>query len=946
LRRLPRREVFQQEGTQKVCQARGMDALAGTEVCMLGTQEAFEAVDRLSIECLWLRTKPATGTRAEGDAMRQWWMKIANLLRRKRYSGELDEEMAFHCEQAERELREQGMTPEEARHAAMRQFGNAAGLKDRSQEVMSFGAETVAQDARFGLRQLRKYPGFAVTAMLMLTLGIGASAAIFGFVDAALIQPLRYAQPNRLVDVDESEGAFPRDNLSWDDYQDWKRMNTTLQSLDVYTGFGFLLRMGSVAEPVPAARVSDGFFHTLGVQPILGRDFRPGEDQPGGAKIAILSYATWMQRFGGRRDVIGQVVSLSGDPWMIVGVLPKTFAFAPMGASEVWVPMGDKSSCEQRRSCHNLDGVGRLRDGVTVEQARADLKKVAAQLAIQYPTSNTGQGASVQLLSEQLVGQIRPILLTLLAGAMLLLVIACVNVASLLLVRSESRRREIAVRGALGATPARLLRQFVTEALLLAAAGLGAGVVAAVAAMSMLRSLFPKQIAQYVPFLNNVGLNAHTCIFAGAVAALAVLLMALTPALRLANSDIHEALSEGGRTAAGRFWRRLGANLVVVELTIAMVLLAGAGLLGKSLYRLLHVDLGFDPTHLATVQLMMTDPAGQKPEPLKALYREIDAQVSRLPGVESVGLTTDLPVRCFCNTDWIRIPGKPFHGEHNDVMVRDISPDYMHTVGARLVEGRMFTAEDDEHHPRVTIINQTLARKYFPGEDPVGKMIGNTTLDPKRMRQVVGVIADVRDAALDDQPSPSEYFSINDGPDAGFALAVRTRGDEKALVPELVRTLRAINPSLGVYGELTMEQTIDVTPARVMHQLSAYLVGGFAGLALVLGVVGLYGVVAFSVGQRTREIGVRMALGAQRSAVHGMILREAGMLTGLGIAAGLALSIGASGLMKSLLFGVRAWDLSTLAGVALVLGAFALLASLIPAWRAARVNPVEALRAE
>ena len=464
--------------------------------------------------------------------------------------------------------------------------------------------------------------------------------------------------------------------------------------------------------------------------------------------------------------------------------------------------------------------------------------------------------------------------------------------------------------------------------------------------MSILRSLLPKQIAQGAPFLDNVGLNEHTSMFAGAVALLAMLLMALTPAVRLATQDIHEALSEGGRGAAGRLWRRLGANLVVVELTIAMVLLAGAGLLGKSLYRLLHVDIGFDPAHLATVQLMMTDPSAQKPEQLKALYRAIDARVASLPGVESLGLSSDLPVQCFCNTDWIRIPGKPFHGEHNDVMERDISPDYMHTLRAKLIEGRMFTTTDDENHPRTVIINQTMVRKYFSGEDPVGKMMGDIKLSPKSMRQIVGVVADVREAELDTDPLPTEYFSIYDGPDAFFALAVRTRGDDKALLPELVKTLRGINPSLGVYGEVTMEQQIGLSPTAVMHQLSAYLVGGFAALALVLGVVGLYGVVAYSVSQRRREIGVRMALGAQRSAVHRLILREAGVLAAIGIAAGLGLSIGASAAMKSLLFGVRAWDISTLAGVALVLGGFALLASFIPARRAALVNPVEALRAE
>jgi predicted permease len=875
-----------------------------------------------------------------------WWRKVKLLFGRERFAGDLEEEMGFHREQMAKELEDGGMTPEAARSAAMRQFGNATRMRERSHEVVGFRAETVAQDLRFAVRQLRKSPGFAVTAILMLALGIGASTAIFGFVDAALIQPLPYAQQNRLVDVDESAEAFPRSNISRDDYEDWKRMNTTLQSLDVYTGSGFLLRIGSTSEPIPGARVSDGFFHTLGVQPMLGRDFRPGEDMPGGAKIVMLSYGTWMTRFGGRRDVIGEAVSLSGDPYTIVGVLPRNFAFAPRGGAEVWVPLLDKSSCEQRRSCHDLDGVARLRDGVSLLQARADLQKIAAQLAIQYPTSNTGQGASVQPLSEAIVGKVRPILLTLLAGAGLLLLIACVNVASLLLVRSESRRREIAVRGALGATPGRLLRQFVTEALLLAIAGCGAGIFAAAGLMSLLRSLFPKQIAQGAPFLDNVKLNAHTLLFAGAVTLLAMLLMALTPAMRLAVRDIHEALSEGGRTAAGRFWRRLGANLVVVELTIAMVLLTGAGLLGKSLYRLLHVDLGFDPTHLATVQLMMTDPASQKPEPMKALYRAIQARVSSLPGVESVGLTTDLPVQCFCDTDWIRVPGKPFHGEHHDVMERDVSPDYMRTLGAKLIEGRMLTTADDESHLRVTIINQTLARKYFPSEDPVGKMIGDIKLSPKSMREVVGVVGDVREAALDNDPLPTEYFSIDDGPDAFFALAVRTRGDEKAFLPELVKTLRAMNPSLGVYGEVTMEQQIGQSPTAVMHQLSAYLVGGFAVLALLLGVVGLYGVVAYSVSQRTREIGVRMALGAQRSAVHRLILKEAGLLAGFGIAVGLGLSIGASVAMKSLLFGVRAWDISTLAGVAAVLGAFALLASFIPARRAARVNPVEALRAE
>jgi predicted permease len=881
------------------------------------------------------------------SAMGRWLKKLAVLLRREKFSGELDEEMGFHVEQVAREFEAGGMAPEAARYAAMRQFGNATRLKERSHEVVGFRAETVTQDVRYAVRQLRKKPGFAVTAILMLALGIGASTAIFGFVDAAMLEPLPYAQPNRLVDVAERAVVFPRSNLSRADFEDWQRMNKTLSSLDAYEGTSYLLRMGAVSEPVPAGRVSDGFFATLGVQPVLGRDFLPGEDKPGGAKLVMLTYGTWMKRFGGRRDVMGQAVSLDGDPYTIVGVLPQNFAFQPRANAEFWTALGDKTGCEKRRSCHNLYGVGRLRNGVTVEMALADLQQIAAHLAIQYPGSNKDQSASVQPLSELIIGQVRPILLTLLAGAGLLLVIACVNVASLLLVRSESRRREIAVRGALGATPVRLVRQFVTEGLLLAIAGCGAGVLTAVGIIALLKALMPKLMLDGAPFVRNVGLNAHTSLFAGGVAVVAAAILALTPVLRLAIRDIHGALSEGGRGAASRFWRRMGANLVVVELTIAVVLLAGAGLLAKSLYRLLHVQVGFDPSHVATVQVMAPDKAFPKPENWVQLYPVIKNRLLSLAGVQAVGITSDLPVQCNCDTDWIRIAGKPYHGEHNEVPERDVNPEYLTTVlKARLIEGRMFTNTDDMKHPQVIVINQTLARKYFPGQDPVGKMIGDIKLSPDSMRQVVGVIADIRENALDDQPWPAEYLSIYHGPDNYFALAVRTAGDENALLPEMVKALRAINPNLGVNGEITMADQIGNSPTAMIHRFVTWLVGGFAGMALLLGVVGLYGVVAYSVSQRTREIGVRMALGAQRSAVHRLILKEAGLLAGIGIALGLGCSVAMGLLMKSLLFGVRSWDVSTLAGVAAVLGVFALLASFIPARRAARVNPVEALRAE
>ena len=680
---------------------------------------------------------------------------------------------------------------------------------------------------------------------------------------------------------------------------------------------------------------------------MLGRDFLPGEDQPGKAKIVMLAYGTWLKRFGGRNDVVGQSVTLSGDAYTIVGVLPREFGFAPRGNAEFWTPLGDKNSgCEQRRSCHNLDGIGRLRDGVTMQAAQQEMTAIAAQLAIQYPGSNQGQGADVSPLSELIQGDMRPMLLTLLGAAGLLLLIACVNVSSLLLVRSESRRREVAVRGALGATPIRLVRQFVTEGLLLSFAGCVVGVAFATWLMNLMKMLIPKVVAEGLPFLTGVGLNSHMFLFAGTIALLSAALTAATPILRLSFQDIREGLGDGGRAAAGRFWRRVGANLVVLELAIAMVLLVGAGLLGKSFYKLLHVETGIDTTHLATVQVMAPQNIYAKDEQLVALIREVNRRLSALPGVQSVGETTVLPVNCNCNTDWIRIVGKPFHGEHNEVDERDITPEYLATLKARLVRGRTFTEDDDASKSPKVIINEALGKKYFPGEDPIGQKIGNGALDPKSLREVVGVIADVREGALDNDVWPAEYEPMYQGPSNYFTVVMRTAQDENSILPLMVKTLHDIDGNLGVFGELSMTDQIGSTQSALLHRVATWLVAGFAAMALLLGVVGLYGVIAYSVSQRTREIGVRMALGAQRGEVYKMVMRQAGWLTMIGVAIGLVCAVGASMAMGKMLFGVAAWDAPTLVGVAVVLGGASLLASFLPARRAASVSPTDALRAE
>ena len=805
---------------------------------------------------------------------------------------------------------------------------------------------TFIQDLRYTLRQLRKSPGFAGTAILILAMGMCASIAIFGFVDAALIKPLPYSNPARLVEVTESVAMIPRANLSYPDYLDWKRLNQVFGSMDVYDGTGYLLRTPSGTEPVPATRVSDGFFRTLGITPLLGRDFYAGEDLPAAPKTVMLSYTTWQKRFGGSRDVMGETVTLSGVPFTIVAVLPESFQFAPRGNAEFWTTLHASDSCALRRSCHNLTGIARLKDGISVEMALANMKSIARQLELQYPADNRDQGAFVAPLSEVMVTDIRPILLALLGGAGLLLVIACVNVSSLLLVRSESRRHEIAVRGALGASRARLIRQFITEGAAIVTAGCVLGLAAAGAAMNILTRLISKDMLTGMPYLSGLSLNSHVLTFAAVVSVFALALFSVPPVARLPLTKLREGLNQGGRGYAGTLWRRFGAHLVVVEMAIAVVLLVGAGLLGKSFYRLLHVDVGFQIDHLATLEVALSDASYAKDEQVVAVTRQIVNRIRSLPGVQSVGLSTVLPVSFNGNTDWIRFVGRPYHGEHNEVNQREVSSAFFSTLQAKLLRGRYFTDADDASKPQAVVINETLAKKYFPGEDPVGKRIGDTELTPKSIKEIVGVVEDVKDGSLDSDTWPAVYYAFNQNPDTYFSLILRTSQSESSVLPSLASAIHEIDSGIGTMNETTMTARINDSPTAYLHRSSAWLVGGFASMALLLAVVGLYGVIAYSVNQRTREIGVRMALGAQRGAVCQLIMKEAGWVAGVGIAVGLLGSIGAATLIRGLLFGVRSWDASTLIAVSGVLAISALLASYLPARRAAKVDPMVALRCE
>jgi macrolide transport system ATP-binding/permease protein len=809
----------------------------------------------------------------------------------------------------------------------------------------------LAQDLRYALRQLRSNPVFATVSILVLALGMCASIAIFGFVDAALLKPLPYGDPDRLLMVTESSAVFPRAYLSYYNYLDWKKLNQVFSSLDVYHVTGYLLSTPNNAELVHAVRVSDGFFRTLEVTAVLGRDFRTGEDLPEAPQTVMLSYATWQKRFGGRRDVLGESVTLSGTPYTIIGVLPATFQFAPQlsysvrGDAEFWTTLHASDYCGHHRGCHNLIGIGRLKKGITVETARANIKAIAAQLEIQYPSDNRGQTSFVEPLAQVLVSDIRPVLLALLGGAGLLLLIACFNVSSLLLVRSEGRKREIAVRGALGASRLRLLRQFTFDSLVLVVLGAGLGLLAAKAAMRILMSLISKDMLAGMPYLSGLGLHGHVIAFAATISVACLVLFTLTPTLRLPLSQIRENLAEGGRGYAGTLCRRFGASLVAVELAVAVVLLVGAGLLGKSLYRLLHVDLGFNPDHLASVTVFSGSNYSKDGQQV-ALARRILDRVRSLPGVKSVGITNILPVSGEGSTWWIRIVGRPYNGEHNEVNERSVSTEYFSTMQARLLRGRYFTENEDATKHRVALINEALARKYFPREDPIGKQIGDSQLTPDSIAYIIGVIEDVKDGPLDSEVWPAVYHPFNQSPDDYFSVVARTSQDERSVLPDMVAAIHQLDRGLATLDESTMVDRIGNSPSAYLHRSAACLVGGFAGLALLLGVVGLYGVIAYSVSRRTREIGVRMALGAQRRAVYELIMKEAVQLTVIGIAGGLVASLGAAVLIRRLLFGVQSWDIATLVSVSAVLSFFALLASWVPARRAANVDPMVALRYE
>lgn len=875
-------------------------------------------------------------------------LRLRSLFLRTRIERELDEELQYHLDREVERSVAAGMTPEDARYAALRSVKNVEQRKEECRDMRGLVSfDNLAQDFRYALRQLRKNRGFACTAIFVLGLGIAAAVASFGFVEAALIKPLPYRDQSRLFAVFESSPGAPRSWLSYLDFEDWKKLNTVFRSLDAYALNGsFTLSTQSGAEQVPGTRVSAGFFRTLGVTPVLGRDFLPEEDSPATMRTVVLSYAAWQKRFNGARDILGRSLTLNGDPVIIIGVLPKGFQFAPYGGAEFWATLRSTDPCEQHRDCHNLITIARLKDGVSVETASADMRSIAHLLRQRYPDSNRYFGsANLVPLRDFIVGDVRPILLVLLSGAGVLLLIAAVNVTTLLLARSDKRRREIALRGAIGASSSRLFHQFATEGFVLACAGCLVGLAFAGWSIRLLTSIIPAEKIESMPYLRDAGLNATTVAFACGIAFLAGLLFSIIPVARGSISDMMDGLKEGTRGSAGTSWRRFGSSLVVAEVALAMVLMVSAGLLGKSLYHLLHLDLGFNPQHLVYVQTSWAPGNYKTDQQLAALDQQMMDAIRSVPGVESVGTSTAPPIGSAWGTASFHVVGRANHKENNEVLNRQTSVDYFRTLQARLWKGRFFTPADDASKHLVVIINRTLAKRYFPAEDPIGKHIYYDWA-PQRPMEIIGVVENVKEGNLEDTDWGALYVPNGQSPNAWPSILIRASPPVAQLYQEVSTVIHRIDPFITVSDGAAMTERVAQSPSAYLHSSAAWLVGIFATVALLLGIVGFYGVVAYSVGQRTREIGLRMAIGARRETVYRLILSEAGRLTAIGVVLGLLGSLAAATLLRSMLFGVRSWDPQILIAAAVVLAGSAVLACFVPARRAASINPVEALRAE
>jgi putative ABC transport system permease protein len=873
-----------------------------------------------------------------------WLNRLSNLLHRDQLSADLDEEMQFHIDARTRDNLNAGMTRETARLDARRRFGNRTLATEKAREMEIFASiETIAQDVRYALRSLRKSPGFTAVAILALALGIGANTAVFTVVNGVLLRPLPLPEPERLflISYKPLHGLFGNGpGLSDGHYLEFQRRNQAFEAIGTFGQDSVTVTGAGDAVRVPAARVTSGFFPMLHVNPAMGRTFVPAEEQPGNRQVALLSEKFWRSRLGADPNILGKTVTLEGSGHRVIGVMPAGFAFP--NDAELWLPL---AVADDPNNSFFRPVIGRLRPSVTEPQARAELQALAQRLPIRNRERRSGMVAEILPLKDLLVAPIRKSLVIFMGAVAFVLLIACANVANLLLMRGTSRRREFAVRTALGARRGRLLRQLLTESTLLSLAGAAAGLLLAILGVPALLALAP---AGRVPRLDEIRIDGGVLAFALGLGVLTGLLFGMVPAFHATGSGLREFLGQSGRSATGRRQRLRGA-LVVSEIALALVLLTGAGLMLKSFVRMRAVSPGFHPENTLTMSVDLPASLYPTTTAIRSFHTRTLEKLSNLPDVSAAGTVNWLPmVPDLMHGD--------FHPDGANMMppgyLADkptVTPEYFRAMGIRLLSGRAFTERDNSSAPRVVVISQSVARTVWPGDDPVGKRI---TMEehptPQDWLTIVGVVDDVRQQSLTERVHPAIYqpyqqvtglFSLNH-----MNFVLRTAANPRRVASAMRQVLQEVDRSQPVPSITTMTDLIATTTAEPWFQTR--LISIFSLLALLLSAIGIYGVLAYSVTERTREIGIRIALGAGKSDITRMIAKRSLILVAAGVALGVTGALAVTRVLARFLFDVKPTDPATFFVVAALLAAVALLAGMLPARRATRVDPLVTLRWE
>jgi putative ABC transport system permease protein len=875
--------------------------------------------------------------------LKSFFTGLRDLFRREQIDRDIEEEVRFHLEMRAEENLARGMTPEEAMLDARRRFGHAALIKEICHDIRGVGfMETLWQDLRFGVRVLWKNPGFTIVAVLTLALGIGANTAIFSIVNAVVLRPLPFKDPDRIMLLlgNNPQRELLQNGVTPPDFLDWRTQSRSFSEMAAFESTIFRHTADTGAERLNGYSVTANFFDLLGEKPLLGRVFTADEEKPGNNNVAILSETVWRRHFGADPGIVGQTVKMNDRIFTVVGVMRGSFKF-PDSTTEVWRPLAFDNDDLQDRTAYRLVVIGRLKDGVTFEGAQAEMATISRQLEQAYPATNTGWSVFMEPLQENFVGFLRPAMFVLLGAVFFVLLIACVNVASLLSARMTSRRKEVALRTAIGATRLRILRQLLTESVLLGLVGGTCGVLLAIIGVKVLVSFIPPSI----PRIEEIGIDPAVLIFTLLISVVTGLIFGLMPAWQTTHAELNEVLKESSRgSTGGKGQARFRNVLVVTELVLSLVLLIGAGLLIRSFLAMRNVDPGFRADGvLVNSQLVLPPQKYAEGNRGVAFFKELFQRVRALPGVESVGGITALPLQGNSQLQAYAVAGRPPQpqGQELTAVINTVGADYFQTMSIPLRRGRMFTERDDDKAPKTVIINDALARRIFSQQDPLGQRLylrgGNTPYE------VVGVVGDTKQFNLTGDASPEIFTHFLESPVTFMYVLARTKGDPTSLAMPIRREVQAIDPDQPV-GNRTLTQQFENSISQ--PRFYALLLGLFAAVALILASIGIYGVMSYMVAQRTHEIGIRMALGAQRRDVFRIVVGQGLKLALIGVGVGLGISFLASRLLSTLLYGVSAIDPITYISIPLILTGVAAAACFIPARRATKIDPLIALRNE